>query len=119
MTRRFFFATTLFVACMVVFLAGGSIAWGGASTATLSAQSILAGMSDEQVRQMLLDELKKDAQSQEIISNEPTLGGPSGPLAEILGNLEDESSESEDRFQKLWTGIPEIPHDLYKVFVSL
>jgi hypothetical protein len=119
MTRKFFFSAALFVACMAVFAGEASIGWGGESTDSRPAQSILAEMSDEQVRQMLLAELKKDALSQEISSNEPTLGGPSGPLAEILGSLEDESSESEDRFQQLWTGIPEIPHDLYKIFVSL
>jgi len=120
MIKRLNCSTRLLFAILLLFCAGTGSTWAGESTAPGSAPAIIAKMSDEQVRLMLLDELKKDAQesAQEELY-EPTLSGPSGPLAEILASLEDESSDSEDRLHELWAQIPHLAPDLHNMFVSL
>jgi hypothetical protein len=85
-----------------------------------SVHATLSAMSDEQVRQLLIDELQKDAIAEsQSFSLEPDFTGPAAPLARILKTLNDESAQSENRLRKLLKGTPNLLPDLYKVFVSL
>jgi hypothetical protein len=84
-----------------------------------SVHAILSGLSDEQVRQMLIAELKKDAAADDKFSLEPAINGPGAPLSRMLRAFNNESVQSEHDFEKLWAGIPNVLPDLFKVFISL
>jgi len=85
-----------------------------------SVHAILSGMSDEQVRQLLIEELKKDAAAKdESFSLESEIDGPGAPFARVLKSLESESVQSEHNLEYLWAGIPNFIPDLYKTFVAL
>lgn len=79
----------------------------------------LAGLSDEQVRQMLITELKKDIEAEKSDPLGQQIQGPGAPFERLLGSLDSESAESSDRFKALWQNIPNLFPDIYKVFVSL
>jgi hypothetical protein len=88
--------------------------------ASNSVHATLSAMSDEQVRQLLIEELQKDAIAEkQSFSLEPDFTGPGAPLAQILKMLNQESAQSENRLRKLLSGTPNLLPDLYKVFVSL
>lgn len=92
----------------------------GKADSSSSIHALLSGLSDEQVRQLLITELQKDAAAKNLpLSLEPEIQGPAAPLAEILTSLNEESVQSENQLRKLWTGIPNLLPDLYKVFISL
>ena len=80
-------------------------------------ESIMAGLSDEQVRQMLIEELKADAQAQE--PGERQMKGPAYILADILKSLSNEQDANEDQIKNLLRQIPNVGPDLYKVFIKL
>jgi hypothetical protein len=84
-----------------------------------STEAMMAGLSDAQVRQLLLAELQKDLEAAAGSDAESSIGGISGPISDLLQTLEDESDASEDRVQGLWAGIPGLPADLHRVFVTL
>lgn len=85
-----------------------------------SVHAVLSGLSDEQVRQLLITELQKDAAAENLsFSFEPEIKGPAAPLAEILTSLNEETFQAEDQLRKLWLGIPNLLPDLYKTFISL
>ncbi|MCP4343839.1 MAG: hypothetical protein GY799_34435 [Desulfobulbaceae bacterium] len=119
-------ATPLLLLFFLLFF-GNLLAAGGAAAelqdnaaAKSSVHATLSAMSDEQVRQLLIDELQKDAiAASESFSLEPDFTGPGAPLARILKTLNDESAQSENRLRKLLTGTPNLLPDLYKVFISL
>ena len=80
--------------------------------------ALLAGLSDEEVRQMLLAELKKTANSEEQKTDQE-IGGPGEIFGNMLGALSSQTDRSERRLQRLWAGIPNVFPDLYKVFLAL
>ncbi len=80
-------------------------------------ESIMAGLSDEQVRQMLIEELKADAQAQE--PGEQQIKGPAYILARLLKSLNNEHDANEDQIKNLLRQIPNVGPDLYKVFIKL
>ena len=85
-----------------------------------SIHATLSAMSDEQVRQLLIEELQKDALAEsQSFSSEPETTGPGAPLAMLLNELNDEAGQSDSQLRKLWNGVPNLLPDLYKVFVSL
>lgn len=87
---------------------------------TDSVDATLAKLSDEQVRQLLINELKKDAALQEnSFTLTQELSGPSAPLAAMLNNIEDESVQSIDKLQQLFKNIPQLIPDLSHAFLSL
>jgi hypothetical protein len=120
-------STTLFLLLLFLLFFGNVLAANGAAAdfqdnaaAKSSVHATLSAMSDEQVRQLLIDELQKDAIAEsQSFSLEPDFTGPAAPLARILKTLNDESAQSENRLRKLLTGTPNLLPDLYKVFVSL
>ncbi len=89
----------------------------GVTTDTVDAT--LAKLSDEQVRELLINELKKDAalQNPEVPSQE--LNGPSAPLASLLNSIEGESIQSIDKLEQLIKNIPQLIPELSHVFLSL
>jgi len=83
-----------------------------------SVESLLAGLSDEQVRQLLIDELKEDAAS-DMDPDPQRMKGPGAFLSRILRILSSEHDDNEDQFGDLWAGVPRVLPDLYKVFITL
>jgi len=80
--------------------------------------AMLAQLSDEQVRLMLLEELKKDADTEKLDQN-PDAGGPGGIFGKMLEFLSSQTDNSEHQLQQLLTGIPAVLPDLYNVFLAL
>ncbi|WP_163340296.1 mechanosensitive ion channel domain-containing protein [Desulfopila sp. IMCC35008] len=79
--------------------------------------SMMAGLSDEQVRSLLIEELQKDA-----LNNTNTTvksAGPDGVLQEMLDGLEHVSTSSDDQTQALFEKIPNVLPDIYTIFVRL
>jgi small-conductance mechanosensitive channel len=121
------FIVPLAMVCVLVFIFCQSIVFsmaqepGKSDTASASETSVdtlLAGLSDEQVRQMLLTELKKEASNEQSSGNKD-IGGPGEIFGTMLKVLSSETDDSERRLQQLWAGIPNILPDLYKVFLAL
>lgn len=81
-------------------------------------ETIMAGLSDEQVRQMLLSELQKDPQEEQY-SKQQKMMGPADLFHRLLNKLSGEHSDNEMQFRALLAGIPNILPDLYKVFLTL
>jgi len=79
--------------------------------------AMLAGLSDVQVRQMLLAELKKEAAAG--LTRGDDIGGPGEIFGKMLSALSSQTDNSELQLQQLWAGIPNILPDLYKVFLAL
>ncbi len=77
---------------------------------------LLAELSDEQVRQLLLKELQKQAIEKNTIG---TSGGPANIFDRMLTSLSSNTDESERKLQQLLHSIPDIPSDLYRVFLAL
>jgi hypothetical protein len=85
-----------------------------------SVHATLSAMSDEQVRQLLIEELQEDALAEsESFSFEPEFTGPGAPLEILLNELNDEAGQSDNQLRKLFTAAPNLLADLYKIFVSL
>ena len=84
-----------------------------------SVHATLSAMSDEQVRQLLIDELQKDAAAEKQSFSMELDQGTGAPLRWMLDTLNSEAVQSESQVRKLWTGIPNLLPDLYKVFISL
>ncbi len=83
------------------------------------ATGILAELSDEQVRHILLEELRKNAEKTE---DDPTSSATKGPVAflsNILQSLSNETEDSENELAKLWAATPNVIPDLIKVFIAL
>ena len=84
-----------------------------------SVHATLSTMSDEQVRQLLIEELKEDAAMENQSFSIDLDQGTGAPLIWMLDTLVAETDQSENQLQKLWAGIPNLLPDLYKVFISL
>ncbi len=91
----------------------------GKDDASSSIHATLSGLSDEQVRQLLINELLKSATVGNKPFVEPAIKGPAAPLAMILDSLNKGSLQSEHQLRKLLAGTSNLPADLYKVFISL
>lgn len=82
------------------------------------AASLMAGLSDEQVRQMLIAELQSDAMEDQY-SEKQKMVGPAGIFHRLLNKFSGEHDDNEEQFSKLWSGIPKVIPDLHKVFLTL
>lgn len=81
--------------------------------------TILAGLSDEQVRSLLLQELQsKNTAIPEAVMPD-TIPGPAAFFGNILNSLTKKSDSSEEQVQNLLSSIPDVLPDLYKVFLTL
>jgi len=88
------------------------------STSESKVETLLASLSDVQVRQMLLTELKKEVDDENSPENQ-NIGGPGEIFGNMLRDLSSQTNDSERRLHQLWAGIPNIIPDLYKVFLAL
>lgn len=79
---------------------------------------ILSGLNDSQVRQLLKQELSKNS-AEEPNSLLVEIPGPRTFLSSMLSSLLAISSESKNRSQRMFKGLPKIFPDLYKVFLTL
>ena len=78
---------------------------------------MMAGLSDEQVRQLLIQELQKDAQS---LQPEGTkIKGPGSLFHHLLKTLSQKHGKEKSQFRTLWSGAPGILPDLEHVFIKL
>jgi hypothetical protein len=80
---------------------------------------VLAGLSDEQVRQMLLSELRRDAMEDQYARQQQQMVGPAGLFHRLLQKISSEHNDNEKQFTRLWRGIPQLIPDLRKVFLNL
>ncbi len=77
----------------------------------------MAGLSDEQVRQLLIEELRKEA-----LADPPDLHKMKGPaffLSRLLNLLSNEHDDSKNEVKALFASLPEMGPDLHRVFVKL
>ena len=77
----------------------------------------MAGLSDEQVRQLLIEELKKDLQVEESAPQQ--MKGPALLFSRLLRVLRSQHDDSEDEVRALFSSLPAVGPDLYRVFVKL
>lgn len=85
--------------------------------AVKKAEQVMAGLSDEQVRKMLIDELRKDAELAE--PDYDHMKGPAAFLSTMLNSLSSGQEKNEDQLRALFNGIPNVLPDLYRVFIKL
>ena len=79
--------------------------------------NMMAGLSDEQVRQLLIQELQKDAQP--LQTEQTKIKGPGSLFHHILKTLSQKHDQEESQFRTLWSGAPKILPDLEYVFINL
>jgi hypothetical protein len=78
---------------------------------------MMAGLSDEQVRQLLIEELRKD---DAVTEAEPEkMKGPAHFLARLLGIMTRGHNDSTDEVRALFGAFATMGPDLYRVFVKL
>jgi hypothetical protein len=82
-----------------------------------SAEEMMAGLSDEQVRQLLIEELKQDAA---VAEAEPKkMKGPAYFLARLLRIMTKGHDDITDEVRALFGAFTTMGPDLYRVFVKL
>ena len=106
--------TTMLIAAPVM---SWSAEVGEAAASAGNIDKMMAGLSDEQVRQLLLDELRNDAQSETPAPEQ--IKGPASFLAKMLSTLSGGHDNTMAQVGVLFSSIPNMGPDLYKVFVKL
>lgn len=79
--------------------------------------SLMAGLSDEQVRQLLIEELQKAGDTSQL--KQDTADGPGAFISDVLSSLETSSNDTDGQVKALLGHLPNVVPDLYKVFVTL
>lgn len=79
-------------------------------------EGLVSGLSDEQARRMLLEELRTQAGASQEKS---VMQGPGAVLDEIIHGLEVFSVTAGSGVHSLFAGMPNVLPDLYRVFVTL
>lgn len=113
------FCLATLLLCTILLMQSSCFAAGtpGLSQTEQKVDRTLASLSDEQVRQMLIAELKKDAAAEE--PDYDRMKGPAYILSRMLNGLSNEHDENEDELKALFNGIPQVLPDLYRVFIKL
>ena len=78
---------------------------------------MMAGLSDEQVRGLLIEELTKDIEEEEV--GPQKMKGPAFLLSRLLRVMRSQHDDSEDEVRALFSSLPTMGSDLYRVFVKL
>lgn len=91
---------------------------GTESKSAESVEHMMAGLSDEQVRQLLIEELEKAAEEEDISSFQQ-MKGPAFTLSRMLRTMNRGQDDNRSEIATLFSFIPNIGPDLYKVFVKL
>jgi len=89
-----------------------------AGETTAAVEKILAGLTDAQVRRMLIAELQKDAAAAPAPGPE-AVTGPGAFLSFLLRALHSEHEASKSQFAYLWSKISQVPLALHRALVSL
>ena len=87
------------------------------AAADANVQEMMAGLTDEQVRQLLIDELKEG-----VLAEEPSpqkMKGPAVLLSRMLQLMSSQHGESEDEVRAMFSSLPTLGPDLYRVFIKL
>lgn len=82
-----------------------------------SVDKMMAGLSDEQVRELLIEELKKDIEEEEVSPQK--MKGPAFLFSRLLRIMRSQHDDSEDEVRALFNSFPTLGPDLYRVFVKL
>ena len=82
-----------------------------------SIDEMMAGLSDEQVRQLLIEELRKDAAVSEVEPDK--MKGPAHFLARLLAIMTRGHDDNTDEVRALFGASANVGPDLYRVFVKL
>ncbi len=80
-------------------------------------EQMMAGLSDEQVRQLLIEELKKDVEEEKVVPHK--MKGPALLFSRLLRVMRNQHDDSEDEVRALFNSFPTLGPDLYKVFIKL
>ena len=109
----------LFTAVLLVFCAGTCHSEQGTDTAESNGgvDQMMAGLSDEQVRQLLLEELKKDSQLEE--AGPQQMKGPAFFLARLLNVLSSGHDDNKEEVRVLFGSFSTLGPELYRVFIKL
>lgn len=83
----------------------------------INVSQMLATLSDEQVRQMLIEELKKDIPTEQ--SSDREFSGPGSVFSALLNAMSSGHDENKSQFDQLLSGIPKIIPDLKEVYRQL
>lgn len=86
-------------------------------TTTKEVNSVMAGLSDSQARQMLMEELKKNADTHGITQHKTH--GPARILSGLVTELDAGAKRFERRFEKIWQALPQIIPSFKETFASL
>ena len=89
-------------------------------TVSKTTTSLIATLSDEQVRKLLIEELQRNnasSLSNSVLSHE--VPGPGAFFGGLLQSLTQKSDSSEKEVRQLLTSIPDVFPDLKRVFLSL
>lgn len=111
---------TILSSCLLFISAGLSPpveAAANSADSNVAVAELMAGLSDEQVRQLLIDELKKDAEVEEFAPQK--MKGPAFLLSRLLRVMRSQHHDSESEVSALFSSLPTMGPDLYKVFVKL
>ncbi len=79
--------------------------------------AMLAGLSDEQVRHLFIEELKKEAATAE--SSKPTGSGPVAVLGSFLSAVDSETDGTVARLLNLWTHVPQVLPELKNILIPV
>lgn len=82
-----------------------------------SVEQMMAGLSDEEVRQLLIEELRKEALAGKGESQQ--MKGPAFFLSRLLYLLSNEHDENKNEIEALFASLPAMGPDLHRVFVKL
>lgn len=91
-------------------------------TSTANVEQMMAGLSDEQVRQILIGELTRDVSTQNsstATGDDEKTPGPARFFNNLLSSLEYASQGSKDRYSRLFNAIPEVIPGTLNAFLQL
>lgn len=118
---RFFSLAVSVLLTVAVVIAAPVMSWSAISEKTAAPagdiEKMMAGLSDEQARQLLLDELRKEAQAEAPAAEQ--IRGPASFLAKMLSTLSGGHDNTMDQIGTLFSSFPKMGPDLYKVFIKL
>ncbi len=106
---------TALLACSSLAPAIGEAA--DAAPTDASVEQMMAGLSDEEVRQLLIEELRKEALAAPQDSQQ--MKGPAYFLSRLLNLLSSEHDENKNEIETLFASLPAVVPDLHRVFVKL
>jgi len=82
-----------------------------------SAEQMMAGLSDEDVRRLLIEELQKEALS--ATPDTDQMKGPAFFLSRLLNLLSSGHDRNKNEVKTLFASLPAMGPDLHRVFVKL